>query len=58
MRTNCPRCDSPLVRPDPFRWYERPLALLLLHPFRCRRCGTRFIRFAGVPRPPRLLSMR
>ena len=32
------------------------LALLFLHPFRCRRCQTRFIRSARVPRSPGLLS--
>lgn len=58
MRMNCPHCDSPRIRPEPFRWYERLLALLLLHPFRCRSCGARFIRFAGVPRPPRLFALK
>jgi hypothetical protein len=58
MRLNCPRCDSPLVRPEPYRWYEVVLALLFLHPFRCRRCQTRFIRFAGVTRPPRMFAIK
>ena len=58
MKNTCPHCDSLRIRPDPYRWYETVLALLLLHPFRCARCGTRFIRFAGVPRPPRMLSLK
>ena len=56
MKLNCPRCGSHQVRPEPFRWYELLLALLFLHPFRCRRCQTRFIRSARVPRSPGLLS--
>jgi hypothetical protein len=58
VQLNCPHCDSPRVHPEPCRWYERLLALLLLHPFRCRRCGTRFLRFAGITRPPGMLASK
>jgi DNA-directed RNA polymerase subunit RPC12/RpoP len=58
MRLTCPHCNSHVVRPEPFRWYEWPLALLFLHPYRCRRCGSRFIGFAGVPKPPRLFALK
>ena len=57
MQLHCPHCQSARVRPEPFRWYGWVLALLLLHPFRCLRCGRRFIRFAGVPRPPHLFPL-
>jgi len=58
MKLNCPHCGSYQVRPEPFRWYETVLSLFFLRPFLCRRCRTRFIRFAGVPRPPRMFALK
>jgi len=58
MRLNCPHCTSHQVRPEPYRWYETPLALFFLRPFRCRRCRSRFIRFAGAPRLPLMLALK
>jgi hypothetical protein len=58
MRINCPHCASYRVRPEPYRWYEFPLALFFLRPFRCRRCQARFIRFAGVTRLPGALALK
>jgi hypothetical protein len=57
MRANCPHCLSYRLRPDPYRWYERLFMLLYLHPFRCLRCGARFLRFSGLPHISRLLAM-
>jgi hypothetical protein len=48
MRDTCPQCLSYHTRPEMYRWYELPLALLLVQPYRCRRCGRRFLR----PRRP------
>jgi hypothetical protein len=58
MRANCPHCLSYRLRPEPYRWYEAVLALLWLRPFRCSRCSTRFVRFAGVPHLPLVLLMK
>ena len=58
MRLHCPHCGGHRQRPEAYRWYESVLALVLLRPFRCLRCGSRFIRFAGVPRYPGLLALK
>lgn len=58
MKTNCPQCNSYRVRPEQYRWYEAVLALVFLRPFRCSRCGTRFLRFAGVTRLPGALVLK
>jgi len=49
MRTTCPHCLSYRLRPEPYRWYERFLAWVWIHPFRCLCCGLRFLRSSGVP---------
>jgi hypothetical protein len=51
MRLQCPECLSPRIRPVDYRWYEGLLALLLVRPYCCRRCGDRFLGFAwpGLP---------
>jgi hypothetical protein len=41
----CPHCDSGNVRPSRRRLLGRLLRLLLIHPYRCRKCSTRFWRF-------------
>jgi hypothetical protein len=57
MRVHCPYCLSYRLRPDPYRWYEKLLVLLWLHPFRCSRCRARFYRFSGVPNFTRMLAL-
>jgi hypothetical protein len=49
MATHCPHCNGRRLRAEPHRWYETLLMLLFLQPFRCRNCGERFFRFAGLP---------
>ena len=58
MRLNCPHCQCHRVRPEDYPWYEKLLALLLLGPFRCLRCRTRFIRFSGLTLPRKLLVLK
>jgi predicted Zn-ribbon and HTH transcriptional regulator len=51
---SCPDCHSTQVRPSRFRAVELVLMALVLRPFRCRRCATRFWRFRlwpGLVRP-------
>jgi hypothetical protein len=50
MLIQCPECLSYHTRPEPYRWYEALLWLLLIQPHRCRRCDRRFLR----PRTPDL----
>jgi hypothetical protein len=50
MMIQCPDCLGYRTRPEPYRWYEAPLLLFMLQPYRCRRCDHRFMRF----RPPDL----
>lgn len=52
---NCPACKKPKgaapARPDGF-WEKRMLPLILLRPFRCASCRSRFHRFSlrnGLP---------
>lgn len=54
MMHSCPHCLSYRIRPQPYRWYELPLLLVLIQPYHCRRCGRRFLRF----RPPDLPNLR
>jgi hypothetical protein len=44
MNTQCPHCRAFRAWPAPHRWFEWPLALLLVQPYLCRRCGHRFLR--------------
>jgi hypothetical protein len=53
----CPQCLSYRTQPEPCRWYERPLQLLLVQPYRCRHCDHRFLRFRE-PDLPLFLSQR
>ena len=53
---SCPDCQSTQVRPSRVRGVELLLMALLLRPFRCQRCSTRFWRFRfsaalAKPRP-------
>jgi hypothetical protein len=41
----CPACVCSRANRAAFRWYELPLALLLIRPYRCTHCNTRFRRF-------------
>jgi len=45
MKTQCPRCLGFTTRPEQYRWFEFPLALILLQPYHFRRCEHRFLRF-------------
>jgi hypothetical protein len=38
----CPSCICPLAYRSRYRWYEVPLWLLRLRPFRCSHCYRRF----------------
>ncbi len=58
MRLNCPHCHGHHLRPEEYRWYETLLVLLLLRPFRCLRCRTRFIRFSGVMLPKGMWALK
>jgi hypothetical protein len=49
MRFHCPHCLNPRVYPEPYRWYEWILALFWIRPFRCHRCGMRFLRSSATP---------
>src|SRR5947199_227912 len=60
MFIHCPDCLCCRVRPESPRWYELPLLLVLLQPYRCRRCARRFLgwrepdlRLPLLPPPPR-----
>ncbi len=57
MLIQCPECLSQRTRPEPCRWYEAPLQLILVQPYRCRHCERRFLRFRE-PDLPLLLSPR
>lgn len=47
---NCPRCfDIDCVTRSNWRWWERPIAILLVRPYRCQECGTRFWRVRWKP---------
>jgi hypothetical protein len=52
----CPRCHSAsAVQPSHFRTLEWGIALLVLRPYRCRRCCARFWAGPWLRRPrPRL----
>jgi len=39
----CPRCQGCEIARSRRRWYEEPLGLVGLRPFRCRSCYCRFI---------------
>lgn len=41
----CPHCRSTSVQPAPYRWADAVTALLLFRPFRCAKCGVRFLGF-------------
>jgi hypothetical protein len=58
MIAACPDCLSPRTHPEPYRWYETPLVLVLVQPYRCRRCGRRFLRPRTPDRPGPLLRGR
>jgi hypothetical protein len=58
MKIHSLSCGAFRQRPERYRWYEAFLTLLFLRPFRCLRSGTRFIRFAGVPRLPHRLVLK
>jgi hypothetical protein len=45
MNTQCPHCLGFATRPAQHRWFELPLALILVQPYHCRRCAHRFLRF-------------
>jgi len=45
---NCPNCKEREAYRSARRWYERPLAVLGLLPYRCARCSTRYLAF-GAP---------
>jgi hypothetical protein len=47
MQTFCPNCACGEARPVPRRWFEWPLLLMLIGPYRCAFCGTRLLRFFG-----------
>ena len=40
----CPHCTQSYMIAGEFRWWELPLKLLMLRPFRCPHCSERFIR--------------
>jgi hypothetical protein len=41
----CPSCESPDVRRSRRRWFERPISVFGLFPFRCSACRARFFHF-------------
>jgi hypothetical protein len=41
----CPNCINKRANPSRRRWFEWPLLLLLLRPYRCAHCSRRFLRF-------------
>jgi hypothetical protein len=43
---NCPGCPLGDIARSRWRWFELPLVLLLMRPYRCVYCGKRF--FAGM----------
>ena len=51
VRALCPRCHCAAVRPSRPQGLERLLALVLVRPYRCRRCTARFMRFWFWSRP-------
>jgi hypothetical protein len=51
MSIQCPHCLAHRIRLEPHRWYEAPLWLLFVQPYRCRRCGCRFLRFRAPDFP-------
>jgi hypothetical protein len=48
MHTHCQRCACCEARGVPYRWFEIPLLLVLIGPYRCGYCGTRSLRFFGL----------
>ncbi|MGJ5817324.1 hypothetical protein [Paludibaculum fermentans] len=47
MTLQCPKCTSRAIRPSNYKTgWERLLALVYRHPFRCKHCGHRFFEFA------------
>jgi TonB family protein len=46
----CSRCGSPVLRRSRIRFWETPLRLIHVRPFRCRECGHRF--YASVSYGP------
>lgn len=48
MHIHCPNYACGEARSVPRRWFELPLLLLLIGPYRCHSCGTRFLRFFGL----------
>ena len=41
----CQNCQNMGYKVSRFRWFEFPMALLLLRPFRCSHCSRRFFGF-------------
>ena len=58
MRVQCPACLGFHVRPAPLRWYEVPLALVLIQPYLCRSCKRRFLAFRQPDLPLPSLTRR
>ncbi len=58
MNTQCPHCRAERAWPTPYRWFELPLALLVLQPYLCRRCSHRFVRPRWPDFPLLLLPVR
>jgi hypothetical protein len=46
----CSHCRCSQVRFSHRRWYEYPLGLLHIMPFRCMACERRFYRVSKLPR--------
>ena len=45
----CPECPYTFVKPSRFRWFELPLAIVFVRPFRCNCCQGRFFgRFSPI----------
>jgi len=42
----CAYCMCSRATREPYRWYEWPLALILVRRYRCRHCGERFLALA------------
>jgi len=41
----CPSCGSDNVHRSRRKWYERPISLIGIRPYRCYHCDRRFFSF-------------
>ncbi len=44
----CPLCRTPTTHRSKARFYDFPLLLIFLRPYRCMSCYKRFYKFAGA----------